>query len=311
MVDRYSPVVVFVYNRPQHTQNLLDCLNNLEEAKYTELFIFSDGPKEVNDENVMNVRKVINTFASNSNFRNVQVFKSRNNKGLATSIIEGVTKVINRYESVIVLEDDLEVSRDFLSYMNDAIKVYKDNERIWSISAYSFPMKALKDYKHDVYLSGRGCSWGWATWKDRWNSVDWTVSHYREYKFNMVKRHSFALWGRDLPCMLDAYVYNEIHSWAIRWCFAAHLQKMYTVYPVVSRILNKGTDGSGTNYNKIYNTKYDTELSHKTSCNFEDVAIDYQIQKEFAKKYLSILELIKVSLRWLLIKIGILKPHTK
>lgn len=311
MEDKYSPVVVFVYNRPQHTANLLKCLELLEEAPNTEMYIFSDGYKCENDENVISVREVIKRFAEDSRFKKVHIEESKKNKGLATSIIEGVTKVINVHNTAIVLEDDLEVSSDFLTYMNNALKAYETNEKIWSISAYSFPMNALHNYKHDVFFSGRGCSWGWATWKDRWNSIDWTVKKYKGYKFNYRNRKKFALWGRDMPCMLDAYMYGEIHSWAIRWCFAAHLQDKYTIYPVSSRILNKGTDGSGTNYNKTKINTFDTQLTTSTTCNFENVEIDSTIRKEFSKKYLTTFELIKVELRWFLIKIRILHAHVK
>lgn len=311
MEGNYSPVVLFVYNRPQHTYNLLNCIDNLDEAQHTELYVFSDGPKVKADDNIVKVREIIKEFAANNHFRKVHICESQTNKGLATSIIEGVTQVINKYGRAIVLEDDLEVSSDFLAYMNAALDAYKDNESIWAISAYTFPMKAFKDYKHDVYVSGRGCSWGWATWKDRWNTVDWKVNRYNEYKYNIVNRSRFASWGRDLPCMLDAYMYNEIHSWAIRWCFAAHLQNKYTIYPVCSRILNKGTDGSGTNYNKAKTTTFDTELSVGNTCYFENVLVDRKIQREFSRKYLPLIEYVKVNIRWFLIKIRLLHAHVK
>lgn len=312
MEDNYAPIVLFVYNRPEHTKHILKSLNRLEEAKQSEFFIYSDGGNEKTEVEVSQVRDVLKSFQNASNFAKLTIVESDTNQGLAKSIISGVTDVINKYDKIIVLEDDLIVSGDFLTYMNNALKYYKNEGSVWAISAYTFPMKSLENYKHDIYFSGRGCSWGWATWKDRWETVDWEVSNYPSLKYDLSFRQKFAKWGNDLPCMLDSYAYHEIHSWAIRWCLSGFLQNKYTVYPKLSRILNKGTDGTGTNYNgKIVNT-FDTVISdNNSSCLFEILEPDKKIQKEFASKYVSGFNRLKLETRWLLIKLGLIKPSSK
>lgn len=307
--NQLAPVVLFVYNRPEHTMRLLRSLNRTNEAVHTKLFIFSDQAKnETMQEKVQEVRRFIARFIKDEScFREVEVREAVKNKGLAKSIIDGVTDIIEIYGKVIVLEDDLEVSADFLNYMNGALDFYRDADDIWAISGYTFPMKALEGYRHDVYLTGRGCSWGWATWQERWNTVDWNVRDYPKFKHNIAKRHAFAKWGGDLPEMLDAYMYGEIHSWAIRWCYAAFKQGKLTVYPTRSKVKNGGTDGSGTNFHSV-ETRYDTQLS---TCNqsyvFEHCDVDERIRREFASKYLTSIEKVKLKVRWFLIRIGLLR----
>lgn len=308
-----APVVLFVYNRPDHTMRLLKSLNRAAEAEQTKLFVFSDSAKdERTQEQVKAVRDCVAQFMQKeSRFQKVEVKEASKNRGLAQSIISGVTEIIREYGRVIVLEDDLEVSSDFLNYMNGALDFYEDKSDIWAISGYTFPMKAFQNYPHDVYLSGRGCSWGWATWQDRWETVDWEVKDYPVFKHNLVKRHAFARWGRDLPEMLDAYMYGEIHSWAIRWCYEAFKQGRLTVYPTVSRVLNGGTDGSGTNFRTMEN-RYNTELKEiEIHCRFENCEINRRIQREFAKKYATPVEKIKIKLRWLFIRINVIKPKNE
>ena len=303
-----APVVLFVYNRPDHTEKTLNALNGCTLASESEMFVFCDNYKKEKDiENVMKVQECVEDFSVDSEFKKVHVIKAEKNKGLAKSIIEGVSDIINKYGKVIVLEDDLEVSKDFLEYMNGALDYYENKESIWAISGYTFPMKALESYPHDVYLCGRGCSWGWATWKKEWDSVDWDVSDYDAFKFNLKKRSEFAKWGKDLPTMLDAYMYGEIHSWAIRWCYSGFKQGKYTIYPKNSKIKNHGTDGSGTNFNNV-ETRYDTELCEgKYSFVFDELDIDKKIQKEFASKYMTWMESLKSKLRWFLIKVNLRK----
>ena len=305
----YAPIVLFVYNRPNHTEKTLISLNGLKEASETELYIFSDAPKsKMALDDVEKVRNLIFQFKDElSNFKNTYIVVAESNKGLAKSIIEGVTDVINKYGRVIVVEDDLEVSRDFLQYMNGALDYYEQSEKIWSISGYTFPMKSLSDYPCDVYLSGRGCSWGWATWKDRWGTVDWNVSDYSSFKFNFEQRRKFSLWGKDLPYMLDAYMFGEIHSWAIRWCYAAFKQDKYTVYPKISRVVNHGTDGTGTNF-ESKDDKYDTQLFEGSEkCEYCIPVIDKRVRKEFANKYFTKLQHLKSFVRWTFIRLVLLR----
>ena len=305
----YAPVVLFTFNRPHYTREILDNLNGLEEATETRLFIFSDEAKLDKDiVRVKEVRNVISDFVENrSKFEAVYLTYAEQNQGLACSIINGVSKIIKEYGKVIVLEDDLVVSQDFLSYMNEALEFYKDVTGVWAISGYTFPMDVLNKYPYDIYLSGRGCSWGWATWEDRWETIDWQVKDYNSIKYNVKKRMSFAQWGRDLPTMLDAYMNGTIRSWAIRWCYSAFKQEKYTVYPKYSRVLNRGTDGSGTNFTHV-EQKYNTELySGRSSCKFGFIEADDNIRKEFAKKYLTNIQYLKAEVRWLLVKLGMIK----
>ncbi len=308
---KYAPILLFVYNRPDHTRKTLEKLNQLPEVKTSKLYIFSDNAKnEKATAAVEQVRRIVDEYAEKSNFAQVEVRKASENRGLAASIIGGVTEIIREYGRVIVLEDDLEVAPDFLTYMNGALDFYRDKEKIWAVSGYTFPMKSLDSYPHDIYMCGRGCSWGWATWSDRWETVDWDVSDYPKFKFNLSRRRAFARWGKDLPTMLDAYMYGEIHSWAIRWCYEAFKQGKLTVYPVRSRIANHGTDGSGTNFSHA-ESRYDTVISNDSSeVRFEMLGESKKIRTEFSRRYATPMENFKRDLRWLLIRAGVLRAQS-
>lgn len=284
-----APVVVFVYNRPEHTRKTIESLAENYLAKETDVFIFSDAAKnEKSTENVEMTRKYIETVPNRNLFNSVEIIKAQKNKGLANSVINGVNEIIEKFGEVIVVEDDLVSSKDFLQYMNGALDYYKKNESIWSISGYNIPIDIPSDYNQDVYLSYRGCSWGWATWKDRWNKVDWTVSDYDSFKNNKELRKKFNLGGRDMSNMLDLQMQEKIDSWAIRWCYAQFKLDMYTVYPVKSRIKNTGLDGSGT-HNGL-TTHYNVNFKKDNEkCEFENVKINLEISKNFQNHYMSLL----------------------
>lgn len=280
-----APVVLFVYNRLDHTTRVLETLAKNTLAKDTELYVFSDAAKSENGlEKVNAVREYIRRMDWHENFRNVTIVEAEKNKGLAKSVIGGVSEIIEKYGKVIVIEDDLVLSPYFLSYMNDALDYYEEDEKIWAISGYSFPMRSLKNYDHDIFYSYRGCSWGWATWKDRWSTVDWNVNDYAELLNNTERQKLFNRGGNDLVNMLRLQMEGKIDSWAIRWVYAQSKQDMYTVYPKYSYLGNGGCDGSGTHSGN--NDSYYTDIKQsKEKCKFEKLEIDKALAREFWYKY--------------------------
>lgn len=280
-----APVVLFVYNRLDHTKNVIESLSKNFLAAQTDLYVFSDAAKTENGlEKVNAVREYIRRADWREDFQKVTVVEAEENKGLAKSIIGGVTKILEEYGKVIVIEDDLVLSPYFLNYMNGALDYYQDAEDVWSISGYSFPMKSLEKYPHDVFYSYRGCSWGWATWLDRWEKTDWEVKDYEKLMADKEWQKRFNRGGADLTGMLGMQMEGKINSWAIRWVFAQSNLEMYTVYPKNSYILNDGCDGSGTH---VGTTKeYSTDISDGTAkCRFERLGIDRKIAREFWYKY--------------------------
>ena len=280
-----APVVVFVYNRADHARITLNCLRENVLADKSDLYIYCDNAKnEKAQEGVDAVRTMVDDFVKNSGFLSVTVIKAEQNKGLAASIIGGVGEVLDRYGRIIVVEDDLTTSKDFLTYMNNALDFYENNEKIWSISGYTFPLKSLRSYPHDIYMSPRGCSWGWATWKNRFDKVDWEVSDFEEFIRDSARIKHFNEGGPDMTDMLSRQVHGKINSWAIRWCYQESKENMFTVYPKESRVRNIGCDNSGTNC--VDSNLYDTTLiSGSSSCTFENLMPEAKIMREFRSMY--------------------------
>lgn len=254
-----APVVIFTFNRLEHTKRTIDALKKNKLAEETEVFIFSDGPRNFEEsEKVKNVRKYIRTI---NGFKKVNIYEAENNNGLAKSVIEGVSKIINKYEKVIVLEDDLITSKYFLKYMNEGLEVYKKRNDIWSLSGYSPNIEIPNGYREDIYITRRGSSWGWATWKDRWNKVDWDMKEYSSFKKNKDDIKKFNESGKDLGFMLGDQMKGRIDSWAVRWVYNQFKNNMLTIYPTKSLVKNIGNDLSGT-HSRI-TTIFDVELVEK------------------------------------------------
>lgn len=283
-MKKLAPIILFVYERPDHTRKMIEALAKNNLAKESEVYIFSDNAKKSKDnEKVKEVREYINTIPEKSYFKKVTIIEAKENKGLAKSVIDGVTEIINEKEKAIVVEDDLITSKFFLEYMNNALDFYNKDEKIWSISGYNLPIEIPNDYEYDIYLGYRGCSWGWATWKDRWNTVDWEVKDYKKFKHSYRKRKIINRGGPDMAQMLDAQMKGLCDSWAIRWCYEQAKQNKYTVYPVKSLIQNCGLDGTGTHSG--INNAFDVELNQTLPTLNSELVINKEISKNFYNKF--------------------------
>ena len=252
-MQELAPIVLFVYNRPWHTKKTIEALKNNELAGESDLFIFADNTiDDKNKESVDVVRKFVKTI---DGFKSANIVERETNFGLAKNVISGVTEIIDRYKKVIVLEDDIVCSRTYLSYMNKLLSYYRANEKIYSVTGYTYPLEIPVKYEYDVYFSSRASSWGWGTWKDRWDTVDWEVNDYGNFIKNPELSKSFNTGGDDLTKMLKDQMNGKIDSWSIIWIYSHFKNNSYCVFPTKSRLRNIGADGSGIHTDKT--KKYD------------------------------------------------------
>lgn len=254
-----APVIIFNYNRPEHSQKVWNALSRNEQAKATELYLYCDGPKDTASEEmkqrILSLHELAKQYASAAKrdglFKDVHVVCSEKNKGLRASIISGATEVINKHGRVIVLEDDLETSPYFLNYMNKALDKYESYRGVFSISAQSYinPEEFPKDYPYDVYAYQTHQPTGWATWADRWSLVEWDIDKQMAplLKNEPYMRNAFMRGGQDLYYQGLRERLNGLDVWSICFTLAHFKHHAVSITPIVSYIHNIGFDGSGVN----------------------------------------------------------------
>ncbi|MBN1969112.1 MAG: glycosyltransferase [Candidatus Delongbacteria bacterium] len=275
-----APIILFVYNRPDHTIKTLNALKRNILANDSILYIFSDAPK--NDNNIDSVNKVREILKSADGFKNIHISYAEQNKGLAKSIIEGVSYVINRHKAAIILEDDLISSNNFLQYMNNALSYYEKDQKIFQISGYSPHFNLRKDLDSDIFACHRISSWGWATWEDRWNSIDWKLKDLKEF-LSSENIQKFSLGGKDKISVLIGAKEGINDVWAIKYDYGRFKwNNALVVYPKISKISNIGSDGSGVH--KDTRSKFDVKIdeSGKKKFNF---SIPFETISEFDDQF--------------------------
>ena len=271
-----SPVIVFAYNRPEHLRQTLTALSRNIYADQSVLFIFCDGPKQGAHEDVIKKINNVKEIAKQDQWcKEVHIIEAPTNKGLANSIIDGVTEVINQYGKAIILEDDLVTSPFFLKYMNEALEYYESRKSVFSIGANRPPVDKMEipaDYPYDVFVCLRSYSTGWATWKDRWEQVDWSMDYMDSFLGQPEQVKAFNRAGEDMTKMLIMQRDGKIDSWAMRFGFAHFYQHAIAILPCYSYVDNIGFDGTGIHSGTNTSGEYRNDLSlAKENCHFIDV----------------------------------------
>ena len=300
---QYAPIALFTYNRADHTRQAVESLLKNAEAKDSDLFIFSDGPKnekakegvEENREYIRSLKNENETLAlrnagatkrknvSYENyFKSVTIIEREKNWGLANSLIAGITEIVNKYGRVIVVEDDLILSPYFLQFMNEALEKYKDEERVASISAFLNPIDCEAP---DTFFLRYFACWGWATWKRGWDIM---INDDRELlKRLRWKKNDFNIGGTGpfygiLYC--DKVGLND--SWAVRFYASQFLAGKLQLFPGKTMAIQTGTDGSGTHGITIQHTFDSMRLCMKP-IRLGDIAIEENkaMYEAFARFY--------------------------
>jgi len=252
---KLAPIALFVYNRPDHTRLTVEALKKNILAQQSDLLVYSDAPRSENQAAaVIEVRLYLRQITG---FRTVTIVERQENMGLARSIIDGVTAIVNKYGRIIVLEDDLVTSPYFLTYMNDALEKYAAVDRVVSIHGYVYPVE--RPLPETFFLPGADC-WGWATWQRGWDCFNGDGKLLlAELKRRKLARAFDYNGAYQFSRMLEDQIKGKNNSWAIRWYASSFLADKLTLYPGTSLVHNIGNDNSGTHC--MESEKLNTRLS--------------------------------------------------
>ncbi len=278
-MQNFAPIALFVYNRPRHTERTLKFLKQNELASESRLFIFSDGYKSAADrDGVLEVRELLKSI---DGFKSIEIIEKKENMGLANSIIAGVSQLINDYKQVIVMEDDLITSPYTLTYFNQALNLYRNEDRVMHIGAYMYPLK--ENNLPETFFHRTASSWGWATWERAWKqfepNIDTLIS-----QFDSQKRKDFSIdHTMNFWKQMREFKRGKINSWAIRWYASIFLKGGLTVNPAHSLVNNIGVDGSGihSGMNDIYNVVINPKPIQHFPTKIEENREAYEVIKDF------------------------------
>lgn len=241
---KLAPIIVFCYNRPSHVERTLEALSKNDLADQSVLYIYADGPKEnataEQQQLIADTRMVIRKKLW---CKEVHIVEAEKNKGLKANIVGAVTEIVNKYGRVITLEDDIITSIGFLKYMNDALEIYKDDEKVMHISGYMWPHRwhLPETFFYELPYPGGG----WATWSRAWKHYSDDTEELFHYWNN--KWDEFNVVGKHLQQQLVDNYEGKLNTWFIKWHAVMLRMGGLTLYPGISLTNNIGFDETASN----------------------------------------------------------------
>ncbi len=251
----FAPIVLFVYNRPDHTQKTLDALAQNDLAKDSVLYVFCDGAKSNASQNqlekINETREIIKLEKQkieegNGNFKQIVITEQAQNLGLADSILLGINQIIEKYGKVIVLEDDIVTSKGFLKFMNESLEFYQYEEKVMHISGYMFPANIEDAISEQTFFYRSTSCWGWATWQRAWKTINTDTQFLLSELQSKKLLNEFDLDGTyKFSKQLELNISGKLKTWAVKWYASVFLQNGLCLHPKYSLVQNIGTDSTG------------------------------------------------------------------
>ena len=276
-----APIILFVYNQSNTTIKVLSNLKKNYLAKVSELYIFSDGPKnnKKDKRKVLKVREHINTVKG---FKKVHIIKRKKNFGLYKNITSGLDLIFSKKKSAIILEDDILVSKNFLDYMNKSLDLYKNYTQVGSICGTS---SGNENKLPDTFFLYHQDCWGWATWKSSWK----LYTHNSSYLLKKIKKKGLSKkFNLDDKFFFTRYLEENIikrKSWATNWYASLFINDKLNLFPGYSMCKNIGFTPEATN-SKIFFTTSDlsTKKIKIKKIDFKESKIGYEEIVNFYSK---------------------------
>jgi len=292
-----APVVLFVYNRPDHTRSVLEALQQNELAGQTELYIYADGPKDPSNHKLLaEVYAVRQVLREKKWTHSVHITELSQNLGLANNIMQGVSTVLAKHDRIIVLEDDICVTKGFLKFMNDALTLYERDESIMHISGYIYPYdKKIKITEDTLFLKINTC-WGWATWRRAWEHFNPDTDFHLNLWKTKEQRKKFDIEGH--ACYYQQLEQNKqgiINSWAVKWYSSWLHAGGYSLLPKKSLVRNIGNDGTGIH--SLKTDMFDMDLAASVEVKRQLIQENNRVRKSIDVFYKKLYHDVPLSLR--------------
>lgn len=250
-INKFAPVLIPTLNRFEHLKRCVESLSRCTYANKTDLYIALDYPLKENHWEGFNQIKI---YIDNiTGFNNVIIINREKNFGAVDNLSHAQKTIFEKYDRMILSEDDNEFSPNFLAYINWGLEKYKENEKIFAVCGYNYPID-MSGYDKDYYYANEYSAWGCGIWKDKWEFIQSNIftNNYLQEIFNSFSKLIIIFFNRfrilsDLKkCKNDNIILGDVIITSY-----LHLYNKYSVFPRVSKVRNWGHDGSGINCRKV------------------------------------------------------------
>lgn len=237
------PVGVTTYIRFDHLRQCVEALQKNSLARRSHVFFYSDGPRPGDEEKVARVRDYLHNV---DGFGDVTIVERDRNLFLENNR-SGRQELLDKFGQIIWLAEDIVTAPGFLTFMNEAMNFYRDDDRIISVTGYTPPIRVPRGHKGDAIALGRFNAWGLGLWRDKHSRIQQNLN-IEECERNLdrpVFVRKLCSNGNDILRMLQMDLRGEMDAVDVKIMYQQALNGWLTISPRRSLVQNIGHDGSG------------------------------------------------------------------
>ena len=272
-MNYYAPVLIMTLDRYEHFRRCVESLSACADSDKTDLYIAFDYP--LKDTHWDGYKKIENYIEKIQGFKNVHIIKRNVNFGAFKNYFDAQAEIFEKYDRIIISEDDNVFAPSFLSFANQGLSAYVNRPDIFSVSGYNYPVSIPSWYRYDAYLIQAFAGWGVGLWREKWNKVDYTLDSYnsmlsKKENYKKIKQK----YKKYLPGLLKIRDSGLLTGDYFMFLYLLD-KNMYSILPVKTRVRNTGCDASGVHagYSSIH-------LNQKTYDGLEDIYFPPDLQPD-------------------------------
>jgi len=253
-----TPILLIIFNRPNTTIQVFEAIRKIRPYN---LYIASDAPRKgiKEDEQKCSISRSI---TENIDWPcKVMRLYQKENLGCSLGPIAAFDWFFSKVTEGIILEDDCVPNLDFFTFTAAMLERYRHNYRIISINGSNLGYKLVNG---DSYTYSRFMNmWGWATWADRAQAIDYSLAEWARVKhplwflYRRLSQRFFDLdinWFKYWQHKFDLTVNKEfITWWDWQWVYHQLTRGQLSIVPAVNLITNVGFDSNGTHTHEVEN----------------------------------------------------------
>lgn len=238
-MDRAS-LLIIGYNRPDIARQTFDWI---KKACPRKVYFAIDGPATVWDAPF--VEKVKSIFLSGIPDAECYYYINESNLGPELTISNAISKVFEREDRVIILEDDVVAPPSFLHFADLMLERYADDDRIAMITGSNFINDSC-GVEGDYFFGYSGSTLsGWATWKRAWKMFD--LNEKFKIERSVLKQRFPAVRQRNFYCRnyrVFSMLPHGSNTWDCCWQFERIKENTLSIIPRFNLTSNIGTIGT-------------------------------------------------------------------
>jgi len=232
------PIMITCFTRPDLLKEVISAIKK-QTLLPSKIIVFVDGARNKQDKILTN--QCIELFSEFSDRIDIEIIVRDKNLGCDLNVISAFNYIFTKYSSVVYLEDDVVPNIYFYECICRLLEVYKNIKKVFSVNGYETGSSLISEsIKEDFFMSNRFFSWGFATWADRWHSLD--IEKVKQSYNPFGKFYDIPLNQQTKLTMINQYYLEKTGKtdWVITVTLAALYLGYSHVVPKISFVRNIG-----------------------------------------------------------------------